>query len=207
MAETYRVGKLIKFIELIRSLKNEELRQNEFFYNNLKKHIESKIELSEDNQDIIDIITKASYEKGKINLSHTEYLFLSEYLFHLGYIKATEDIIKQMGNFFEIDIPELNNRKWDIDKCEISPIDTADYTNIPKKIYILVGGMGEAFSKEIEDNISEICLSILGDFVNGANIERLENGFVIETAVQNIPNISSKLMEKNIGVYGIIPIK
>lgn len=207
MAETYRVGKLIKFIELIRKLKNEELKQNEFFYNNLKKHIESNIEVSEDNQDVIDIITKISYEKGQIGFSHTEYLFLKEYLFHLGYIRAAEDIIKHMGNFFDLDIPELKNKKWDIDKYDISPIDTTDYSNIPKKVYILVGGMGESFSEEVENKISETCINILIDFVAEESIEKMENGFVIETVVQNIPSISGKLMENNIGIYGIIPIK
>lgn len=207
MAETYRIGKLIKFVELIRTLKTEEIRQNEFFYNNLKNNIESKLEESYDAEDVIDIITKISYEKGQIGFSHTEYLFLKEYLFHLGYIRAAEDIIKQMGTFFDLDIPELNNKKWDIDKYNINPIDTTDYTNVPNKIYILVGGMGESFSEEVENKISETCINILTDFVDEGSIEKMKNGFVIETAVQNIPNISSELMKNNIGIYGIIPIK
>lgn len=207
MAETYRVGKLIKFVDLIRTLKSEELRQNEFFYNNLKNNIESKLEENYNTEDVIDIITKISYEKGQIGFSHTEYLFLKEYLFHLGYIRAAEDIIKHMGNFFDLDIPELKNKKWDIDKYDISPIDTTDYSNIPKKVYILVGGMGESFSEEVENKISETCINILIDFVAEESIEKMENGFVIETVVQNIPSISGKLMENNIGIYGIIPIK
>lgn len=207
MAETYRVGKLIKFIELIRALKSEELRQNAFFYNNLKDNIESKLEESYNTEDIIDIITKISYEKGQIGFSYTEYLFLKECLFHLGYIRAAEDIIKQMGIFFDLDIPELNNKKWDIDKYNINPIDTTDYTNVQTKVYILIGGMGEAFSEEVENKISETCINILTDFVDKKSIEKMDNGFVIETSVQNIPNISSELMKNNIGIYGIIPIK
>ncbi|MGL5257362.1 MAG: hypothetical protein ACRC76_09990 [Proteocatella sp.] len=207
MAETYRAGRLMKFVESIRILKNEELKQNEFFYNNLKNNIESKLEESYNTEDIIDIITKISYEKGQIDFSHTEYLFLKEYLFHLGYIRAAEDIIKHTGSFFDLNIPELNNNKWDIDKYNIRPIDTTDYTNVPTKLYILVGGMGEAFSEEVENKISEICTNILIDFVDEESIEKMDNGFVIETAVQNIPIISSKLMKNNIGIYGIIPIK
>ena len=117
------------------------------------------------------------------------------------------DIIKEMGEFFDLDIPELNKTKVDLEKYNIKSIDTKDYSNTPRKIYIIIGGMGKSFSEQIQEECAQNCLNILMEIIEENEIDRVENGFIVQTPVQNIPNISNELINNNISIYGIIPIE
>ena len=212
MAETFRIAKVMKFIDTLRALRKVEFEHTMVFGNYLKgqlKEIFPNNELHENNDiyKLLDNITKYSYEKDGISFSHPQFSFFQETMFHLGCTHIIDNIIKEMGEFFDLDIPELNKTKVDLEKYNIRSIDTKDYSNTPRKIYIIIGGMGKSFSEQIQEECAQNCLNILMEIIEENEIDRVENGFIVQTPVQNIPNISNELINNNISIYGIIPIE
>ena len=156
---------------------------------------------------LIDNITEYSYKKDGISFSHSQFSYFHETMFHLGCTHIIDNIIKEMGEFFNLDIPELSKTKSDLENYHIKSIDTKDYSNIPRKFYIIIGGMGKSFSEQIQEECAQHCLTLLLKILEENEINRAENGFIIQTALQNIPNISNELINNNIAIYGIIPIE
>jgi len=212
MAETFRISKVIKFIDKLRALRKVELEHTLMFSNHLQGQLQkilanNEIHEQEDIYKLMDNITKYSYKKDGISFSHSQFSFFHETMFHLGCTNIIDNIIKEMGEFFDLDIPELDKVESDLENYHIKSIDTKDYSNIPRKFYIIVGGVGKAFSEQVQEECVQHCLTVLLKSLEKNEISRAENGFIIQTALQNIPNISNDLINNSIGIYGIIPIE
>lgn len=212
MAETFRIAKVMKFINTLRALRTVEFEHTVFFGNHLQNQLKEIFPNSESHKQhdiykLVDNITSYSHEEDGISFSHSQFSFFRETMFHLGCSHIIDDIIKEIGKFFDLDIPELNQKKGDLENYSIKSIDTKDYSNIPRKFYIIIGGMGKSFSEQIQEECAQHCLKVLSEIIEENKIDQVENGFIIQTPVQNIPNISNELINNNIGIYGVIPIE
>ena len=212
MVKTFRSSKVIKFINKLRVLRQVELEHTLSFGNHLRGQFielfdDCKSHEKDDVYKCVDTITQYSYEKDGLNFSHSQLSFFHETMFHLGNINIVDNIIKEMGEFFDLDIPERNKSKSDLNNYRIKSIDTTDYSNTPRDFYLILGGMDESYSEEVQIESAQHCLTILLRFLKESEVSRVEKGFVIQTALQNIPNISNELIKNNIGIYGIIPVE
>jgi hypothetical protein len=212
MVKTFRSSKVMKFIDKLRVLRQAELEHTLIFGNHLRGQFgelfgNSKVHEQDDVYKLVDTITEYSYKEDGLNFSHSQLSFFHETMFHLGGINIVDNIIKEMGEFFDLDIPERKKRKSDLENYRIKSIDTTDYSNTPRDFYLIIGGMDESFSEEIQEQCYQHCLTILLRFLKESEVIRAEKGFVIQTALQNIPNISNELIKNDVGIYGIIPVE
>jgi hypothetical protein len=212
MAKTFRSSKVMKFIDKVRVLKQVENEHTLIFGNNLKGQFgelfgNGKCHEKDDIYKFVDAITEHSYKEDGLTLSHSQLSLFHETMFHLGCTNIADIVIKEMGEFFDLDIPERNNTKSDLEKYRIKSIDTTDYSSTPREFYLIIGGMGEPYSEEIQGECVQKCLEILLRFIKESEVSRAEKGFVIQTALQNIPSITNELIKNNIGIYGIIPVE
>ena len=213
MAQTYRSSKVMKFIDNLRVLRDKESELALKFGNHLKEQYKelfdkSKVNRQEDvYRDVIDNIIEKSYKEDGISFTHSQFSFFHSTMFHLGSTHIINSIIKEMGEFFDLDIPELNRTKYDMDEYRIKSVDTLDYSNIQRKVLLIIGGMSEGYTDEIQEKCTQSCLEVLLRFISANEIERNEKGFTIQTALQNIPDITRELTESNIAVYGVIPVE
>lgn len=208
MAETFRISKVVKYLEKLRALRKVEFMHALMFSKHLREQFKEIFTNNEphtliDIHNTIDTITEYSYKKDGISFSHSQFSFLKETMFHLGGTHLIDNTIKEMSEFFNLDISE----KSDLENYNIKSVDTKDYSNIPMEFYIIVGGMSKSFSKQVKEESTQHCLNILLEILEENEISIKENGFLIRTQLQNIPNISNELIKNNIGIYGIIPIK
>ncbi len=212
MVKTFRSSKVMKFIDRLRVLRKAELEHALIFGNHLRGQFgelfgNSKLNEQDDVCKLVDTITEYSYENDGLTFSHSQLSFFHETMFHLAGMNIVDNTIKEMGEFFDLEIPERNKAKSDLENYRIKSIDTTDYSNTPRDFYLIIGGMDKSFSEEIQGKCAQQCLTILLRFLKESEVRRAEKGFVIQTALQNIPNISNELIKNDIGIYGIIPIE
>lgn len=213
MAKTYRSSKVMKFLDNLRVLRDKESELALNFGNYLKEQCKELFDKSKVNRPddvyriVIDNIIEHSYKEGGISFTHSQFSFFHSTMFHLGSTRVIDSIIKEMGEFFDLDIPELNKAKCDMDNYRIKSVDTLDYSNIQRKFLLIIGGMSGGYTDEIQEKCTQSCLEVLQRFISDNGIERTEKGFIIQTALQNIPDITSELTKSNLGVYGVIPVE
>lgn len=212
MAKTFRNSKAIKFIDKLRHLRQAELDHSLILGNHLQEQFQELFENYDSNEPIdlyrlIDTITKHSYKEGGLSFSHSQFAFFHETMYHLGSTGAIETVIKEMGDFFDLDIPERATEKSDLENYQIKSIDTKDYSTTPRKFYLIIGGMDESSPEENRREIARHCTQVFSNFFESDTISQTDNGFIIQTALQNIPTISMELNNHNIAIYGMIPIE
>ncbi len=212
MAETFRISKVMKFIDKLRVLRKVESEHTLMFGNHLQVQLKEIFPNNESSKqgdiyEFVDNINEYSYKNDGVSFSHSQFSFFHETMFHLGATHMIDNIIKEIAVFFDLDIPELNKTKSDLENYNIKSIDTKDYSNNPRKFYIIIGGMGKSFAEQVQEECTQHCLTALLKILEENEIHRAENGFIIQTSLQNIPNISNELINNNIAIYGIIPIE
>lgn len=211
MTKTYKDGKVIKFINTLIELREIESNQSTILSNSLRKQLlntfpKMQLDKQKDIDELIDEMAKYSYENDGFTLSHSQFGLLNEMMFHLGCSDVTRKTIEEMVKFFELDISGISNKVINLDNYKIQEIDVCDYSNFPRKFYIIIGGMGKSKSDKIRIESAENSKIILLNILNDNEISIVEKGFIIQTQLQNIPTITKELIDNNIGVYGIIPI-
>jgi translation initiation factor 1 (eIF-1/SUI1) len=210
MAQTYRSSKVMKFIENLRGIRDKESELALKFGNRINEQHHDLFDKSKINrqgdlyEDVIDHIIEKSYKEDGISFTHSQFSFFHSTMFHLGSTHIINSIIKEMGEFFDLKIPELNRN---MDEYRIKSVDTLDYSNNKRKVLLIIGGMSEGYTDEIQEKCTQSCLEVLLRFISANEIERNEKGFTIQTALQNIPDITRELTESNIAVYGVIPVE
>lgn len=212
MVKTFRSSKVMKFVDQLSLLRQAEDDHTVIFGNRLKEQFPDFFDDNEASEDdvidtIIDIIIEQSYAKGGIDFSHSQLSLFHETMFHLGAANIVDNIIKEMGDFFDLDIPEIKKSKSDLENYKIKSIDTSDYSTTPREFYIIVGGLDESCSEKVQTECANQCLRVLLGFLKTSDVRRVDKGFIIQTALQSIPNISMRMMENHIGIYGIIPVE
>ncbi|HSQ89499.1 hypothetical protein [Romboutsia sp.] len=166
MAKTFRISKVMKFIDKLRVLRKVEFEHTLRFGNHLQGQFREIFPNNESDEQgdmykVIDNIAEYSYKQDGISFSHSQFSFFHETMFHLGGTQIIDNIIKEMAEFFDLDIPELDKTKSDLESYHIKSIDTKDYSNIPRKFYIIIGGMGKSFSEQIQEECAQHCLTLL----------------------------------------------
>ncbi|BES66513.1 hypothetical protein SANA_29520 [Gottschalkiaceae bacterium SANA] len=212
MAKTFRNSKAIKFIDKLRQLRQAELKHSLILGNHLQEQFQELFENSDSNEPIdlyglIDAITNHSYKEDGLSFSHSQFSFFHETMYHFGCTGAIETVIKEMGDFFDLDIPERTTGKSALENYQIKLIDTNDYSTTPREFYLIIGGMDESYPEEVRKEIAQHCTEVFLNFFEADTVSQTDNGFIIQTALQNIPTISMELNNRNIAIYGMIPIE
>lgn len=213
MAKTFRYSKVMKFIDHLRSLRKKESDNAILFGNHLKEQFAEILEyddlaLKDDvYKGIVDKIVEESYKSGGISFSHSQFSFFHSTMFHLGSTQVIDTIIKEMGEFFDLDIPERRKSDDEIEKYQIKSVDTLDYSNFQREYLLIIGGLSEGHSDEVRKKCYNLATEVLLKFIEKDKIEEMDKGFKIKAPLQIIPDMISELSKNGLGVYGVIPIE
>lgn len=141
-----------------------------------------------------------------MQLNHKHLSLIKEIIFHEGRLSLLKEIIVDTKVDFDCHNDGVEREK-ELESYVIKSINTSDYSTIPRKFYLIIGGMDENFSEDIQIKCAEECLVILKEYLREEDIRHSNKGYVIKTPQQNVPNIIQHLVEKNLGVYGVIPVE
>lgn len=211
MAETYRISKILKFVEKLRILREIEEKTIDVQYPRVEESFKKRgINQQRNNyniQSLLSGIHEYSYEENGLELTHLEYSILSHVNFHSGSVKAIEGIIRELGNFFDLDIPERNTEQGNLENYVLRSIDTRDYSNMPQEFRLIIGGMNSSYTEEIQEKCATISFNVLKRYCDGNSIKKTVDGYLVRMPTQCIPDISRDLINENIALYGIIPVE
>jgi hypothetical protein len=212
LEKKYGVNVIMEFIEMLFALQDIESDYLMIFSNKLHRQLneyspQKDVSTKEEITKFLDKLTSKSYEQNGLSFSHSEFVLFKELVFHMGCENILYNIVDEMKHSFELEIPKEVDSENRFQNFIIRPIDTEKYSMIPKKYYLIIGGMTNSQGNVIKEGCAEKCKSVLVKLVPAKEINRVDGGFVIRTPLQNIPNISSELIKNNIAIYGLIPIE
>lgn len=201
-------NKIVSFIHDLTNFKQKEIELSLLFANDLSKQLSESDQVKQlsEIQELIDKFTKNSYQHKEITLSHQQFTLLNEILYHLGCVNTLELTIKEMNNYFNLKKTQEISLQGELNNKHLVNFDVKDYSNFPRKFQLIIGGMAQEFDKSIQEECTKLCLASLLKYLNDKDIKIIDNGFIIQTATQNIPDIIKQLALDNIGVYGVIPL-
>ncbi|MDA2531814.1 hypothetical protein PDQ04_26060 [Bacillus cereus] len=212
MAETYRKAKVLKFLDKLREMKEMNIKYSQMYLINLKElipHMENDIFFLENVEEIEDILENLQFKKEEENivLSREQLMFFKEATNAITTIKDINIILKEAGEFFDLDIPERKVKSGMVN-YKIQSIDPMDMTGIKKQYYIMLGEIGVSYPDGTGDEeFVAAANKVFLEYVTHNDITKVDDGFIVSLPVFASHQVIKDLTNADLTVLAMIPIK
>lgn len=212
MAETYRKAKVLKFLEKLREMKEMNLKYSQMYLMNLKElnlHMEKDMLFLENVEEMEEILENLQFRKNAENiiLSTDQLISFKEATNAIRTIKDIDIILEEAGEFFDLDIPE-RKVKSEMVNYTIQSIDPMDMTGIKKQYYIMLGEIGVSYPDGTGDEeFVAAANKVFLEYVTQKDITKVDDGFIVSLPVYASHQVIKDLMNAELSVLAMVPIK
>ncbi|WP_412676720.1 hypothetical protein, partial [Bacillus paranthracis] len=175
----------------------------------LNLHMEKDMLFLENVEEMEEILENLQFKKNAENiiLSTDQLMSFKEATNAIRTIKDIDIILEEAGEFFDLDIPE-RKVKSEMVNYTIQSIDPMDMTGIKKQYYIMLGEIGVSYPDGTGDEeFVAAANKVFLEYVTQKDITKVDDGFIVSLPVYASHQVIKDLMNAELSVLAMVPIK